>query len=110
MLFGVLLARVLAGIIANFATWRIVYWLALGLQALLLVLLYFKLPDYPAKNKHMTYWSILFSMAKFTVTEPVLVQAVIVNMLSMACFTNFWVSGLAVPLLFQPLTGNVRSP
>lgn len=91
LLFGVLIARVVAGIIANFASWRIVYWLAIGLQAFMLVLLYLKLPDYPAKNKGMSYFGILYSMAKFAVTEPVLVQALLVNLASMACFTNFWV-------------------
>lgn len=91
LLFGILLARVLAGIIANFASWRIVYWVSLGLQSLVLLLLYLKLPDFPAKNQHMSYFGILSSMAKFTVTEPVLIQAVLVNLASMACFTNFWV-------------------
>ena len=91
LLFGVLLARVLAGVIANFATWRIVYWLAFGLQVFVLGTLYFMLPDWPAKNEHLTYWKILYTMAKYAVTEPLLVQAVLVNMASMACFTNFWV-------------------
>lgn len=91
LLLGVLIARVLAGIIANFASWRIVYWLAFGLQTGILGLLYFMLPDFPAKNEHMTYGGILYSMAKFTVTEPLLIQSLLVNMASMACFTNFWV-------------------
>ncbi|THG94646.1 hypothetical protein EW026_g6870 [Hermanssonia centrifuga] len=92
LLLGVLIARVLAGIIANFASWRIVYWLAFGLQTGILGLLYFMLPDFPAKNEHMTYGGILYSMAKFTVTEPLLIQSLLVNMASMACFTNFWVT------------------
>ncbi len=94
LLFGVLIARVLAGVIANFTSWRVVYWLAFGLQAGIWTLLYFMLPDFPAKNKHMTYARILISMAKFTVTEPVLVQAVLVNLASMSCLTNFWVRGI----------------
>lgn len=28
------------------------------------------LPDYPSKNRDMTYFQILFSMAKYAVTEP----------------------------------------
>lgn len=91
LLFGILIARVMSGIIANFASWRIVYWVALGLQSCVLLLLYLKLPDYPAKNRGMTYWGILFSMAKFAVTEPLLIQANLINLASMACFTNFWV-------------------
>lgn len=92
LLLGILFARVLAGVIANFVTWRIVYWLAVGLQAGVLGLLYLKLPDFPAKNTHMTYLGILYTMAKFAVTEPLLVQASLINIASMACFTNFWVT------------------
>ena len=92
LLFGVLIARVVAGIIANFATWRIVYWLALGLQGGVLLLMYCKLPDFPSKNKGMTYLGILYTMAKFAVTEPLLIQASLINIASMACFTNFWVT------------------
>ncbi|KIP03877.1 hypothetical protein PHLGIDRAFT_41100, partial [Phlebiopsis gigantea 11061_1 CR5-6] len=92
LLLGVLFARVLAGVIANFVTWHVVYWLALGLQVALFVLLYFKLPDFPAKNQHMSYFGILWTMAKFAVTEPVLIQASLINIASMACFTNFWVT------------------
>jgi predicted MFS family arabinose efflux permease len=91
LLFGVLVARVIAGIIAEFASWRIVYFVAIGFQASVLVLLYFKLPDYPAKNKGMTYFGILYTMAKYAVTEPLLIQANILSLASSACLTNFWV-------------------
>ena len=91
LLLGILFARVLAGVVANFVIWRVVYWIALGLQIAIIVLLYFKLPDFPAKNKHMSYFGILYTMAKFAVTEPVLIQAALVNIASMSCFTNFWV-------------------
>ncbi|KAL9709070.1 hypothetical protein Ac2012v2_007884 [Leucoagaricus gongylophorus] len=92
LLFGVLVARVLAGIIAQFVSWRIVYYFAIGVQGLVLVGLYLVLPDYPSKNKGTTYWSIFWTMAKFSVTEPVLIQSCIINLLSSACFTNFWVT------------------
>ncbi|EMD39901.1 hypothetical protein CERSUDRAFT_150654 [Gelatoporia subvermispora B] len=92
LLLGVLIARVLAGIVAQFVTWRVVYYLAIGLQAVVLALMYFILPDYPARNKGVTYWGILYSMGKFVFTEPMLVQAVLINIPSMACFTNYWVT------------------
>ncbi|CCL99565.1 uncharacterized protein FIBRA_01583 [Fibroporia radiculosa] len=92
LLFGVLIARVLAGIIAEFVTWRAVYYFAIGVQYLVLLMMYLVLPDYPAKNKGATYFGILFSMAKFAVTEPVLIQAYLINLPSSACFTNFWVT------------------
>ncbi|OBZ71091.1 putative uncharacterized transporter YgaY [Grifola frondosa] len=64
LLAGVLIARVLAGIVAQL----------------------------PAKNKGVTYFGILWSMAKFAVTEPLLVQAVLITIPASACFTNFWVT------------------
>lgn len=91
LLLGILIARVLAGLIAEFVTWRVVYYLAIGLQSVILVMLYFLLPDFPVRNTGITYRGILWSMAKFSVTEPLLIQASLVCMASMACFTNFWV-------------------
>ncbi|PFH53291.1 hypothetical protein AMATHDRAFT_137836 [Amanita thiersii Skay4041] len=92
LLFGVLLARVISGIVAEFVTWRVVYYLAIGVQYLVLLGLYLVLPDYPSKNQHLTYWKILWSMAKFSITEPLLIQACLINLASSACFSNFWVT------------------
>lgn len=92
LLFGILLARVFAGIIAEFTSWHVVYYFAIGVQALVLVGSYLILPDYPSKNKDLTYWNILWTMAKFSVTEPILIQASLINFASCACFSNFWVT------------------
>lgn len=92
LLFGILVARVVAGLIAEFVSWRIVFYLAIGLQGLTFAMLYYLMPDYPVRNIGLSYWGILWTMAKFAVTEPVLIQASLVSLASMACFTNFWVS------------------
>ncbi|KAG5637108.1 hypothetical protein H0H81_005746 [Sphagnurus paluster] len=92
LLFGILIARVLAGIIAELAPWRAVYYVSIGVQYIVLVGSYLIIPDYPSKNKGLTYWDILLSMARFTVTEPLLIQACLVSIASSACFTNFWVT------------------
>ena len=92
LLFGILLARVLAGIIAEFRSWRVVYYFAVGVQAVVFLGGYLLLPDYPSLNKELTYWNILWTMAKFSVTEPVLIQACLINFASSACFSNFWVT------------------
>lgn len=92
LLLGILIARVLAGVIAQFVTWRVVYYFAIGVQGLVLFGCYFWLPDYPSKNADLTYFKILWTMAKFSVTEPILIQACLVNMASSACFSNFWVT------------------
>ncbi|KAF8148205.1 MFS superfamily [Crassisporium funariophilum] len=92
LLFGILIARVLAGVIAEFRSWRVVYYFAIGVQTLVLVGCYLMLPDYPSKNTGLTYWNILWTMGKFAVTEPILIQACLINMGSSACFSNFWVT------------------
>ncbi|CAA7266065.1 unnamed protein product [Cyclocybe aegerita] len=92
LLFGILVARVLAGVIAEFRSWRVVYYFALGVQAVVLVGSYLLLPDYPSKNADLTYFSILWTMVKYAVTEPILIQACLVSIASSACFSNFWVT------------------
>ncbi|KAI8969423.1 major facilitator superfamily domain-containing protein [Trametes punicea] len=92
LLLGVLIARVLAGVVAQFVTWRVVYYISIAVQYVVLAMLYWMLPDYPPKNKGVTYFGILYSMAKFTVTEPLLVQAILITVPSSACFTNWWVT------------------
>ena len=91
LLLGILLARVVAGVVAQYASWRVVYYLAVGLQLAVLGMLYAVLPDFPVKNTGITYWGILRSMAWYSVTEPLLIQACLVCMVSMSCFANFWV-------------------
>lgn len=86
LLFGVLLARVLGGIIAEFASWRDIYYMALGAQGAVLIALWATLPDYPSKNPDLTYPRILGSMVKLAVTEPTLVQASLISMASSATF------------------------
>jgi len=62
------------------------------LQAVVLLGSWALLPDYPAKNQGMTYVNILWTMGKYAVTEPVLIQACLVNLGSSASFSAFWVS------------------
>ena len=92
LLLGILISRVLAGVIAEFRSWRVVYYFAIGVQTLVLLGSYAMLPDYPSKNTDLTYFKILWTMAKFSVTEPILIQASLINMASSACFSNFWVT------------------
>ncbi|KAG7444106.1 MFS general substrate transporter [Guyanagaster necrorhizus] len=92
LLLGVLIARVLSGVIAQFTSWRVVYYMSIGVQFFVLGGSYLVLPDYPAKNKDLTYWKILWTMAKFAFTEPILIQACLTNIASSASFSNFWVT------------------
>ncbi|EPS93087.1 hypothetical protein FOMPIDRAFT_1136854, partial [Fomitopsis schrenkii] len=92
LMLGVLFARVLSGIIANFVTYRAVYWLAVGLQYLVLIAAYFIIPNVPRKNAQISYPGILWSMAKLATTEPLLIQSALAMLVSNMCFTNFWIT------------------
>jgi predicted MFS family arabinose efflux permease len=89
---GILYARVIGGIIGYYAPVRTVYYAAVGVQVAVLVALYLLVPDYPAKNPDLTYFSILKTMGQFALTEPVLLQASLILLLSAACFSAFWVT------------------
>ncbi|KAK0452017.1 MFS superfamily [Desarmillaria tabescens] len=90
LVMGMLVARVLAGVVAEYANWRVVYYLAGGVQAIVLVACYSTIPDYPAKNKKMRYRELMRSMVGFAVGEPLLIQACLVNFLASAGYSNFW--------------------
>ena len=92
LLFGILIARVLAGVIAQYATWRVVYYLAIGAQCAVVAMLWATLPDYPAKNRDLTYFEIIWTMARLAVTEPKLIQGSLICMASSACYACFWVT------------------
>ncbi|KAK4213082.1 major facilitator superfamily domain-containing protein [Rhypophila decipiens] len=89
---GVLVARILSGILANFTnSWRNIYWFGFGVQVIVLALLYVYMPNYPSKNPDgMNYFSMLWSIAVLFVTEPLLVQASFVTFFLSAVFTSYW--------------------
>ncbi len=74
LVMGMLVARVLAGVIAEYVHWRVVYYLSRGVQIIVLVVCYMTIPDYPAKNEGMGYWELIKSMVGFGVREPLLIQ------------------------------------
>lgn len=94
LLLGVLVARVLSGIIAEFSTWRNVYYMSIGVQGLVWVMLYFALPDYPPKNADISYFQVLKTMIGFLFTNPVLVQGSILSGIGSLIFADFWVSAV----------------
>ncbi|KAF9235647.1 major facilitator superfamily domain-containing protein [Melanogaster broomeanus] len=50
VLMGILIARVLSGVVANFVSWRNVYVMSIGIQSVVLFGSYFMLPDYPGQK------------------------------------------------------------
>ncbi|MCJ1355665.1 MAG: hypothetical protein MMC33_005657 [Icmadophila ericetorum] len=91
LLLGLLVARVLSGVISDFSSWRNVYWMALGLQYFIFTTLFFFMPDYPSVNPDgLNYFRILWTIITITISEPVLIQACLVQLFMSAIFTSFW--------------------
>ncbi|KAK3177529.1 hypothetical protein Dsin_032639 [Dipteronia sinensis] len=94
MLLGMLLARVLSGVVTNYVGWRYIYWISFGLQYLILILLWLFMPDYPATNTDVKFFRkypvLLWDIIKLLFKYPVLVQACLIGFLTSSTFTSFW--------------------
>ncbi|MCJ1473868.1 hypothetical protein MMC13_002521 [Lambiella insularis] len=91
LLLGMLIARVLSGVVTQFTSWRNIYWLSFGLQYLIFILLWFFMPDYPSTNPGgLNYFKMLCRIVTITIHEPVLVQACLVGFFTSSIFTSFW--------------------
>jgi predicted MFS family arabinose efflux permease len=89
LMLGILLARLLSGIVTQYTSWRTVYWLSVGLQYLIFILLWAFMPDYPRTNRNLNYFKVLWSILEMLTKHPVLVQACLVSYFTSATFTNY---------------------
>ena len=86
-----LVARLLSGIITEYTSWRIVYWVAFAVQYLIVILLWLFMPDYPIANPSgLTYCKMLWDMVVMLTKYPVLVQACLVGFFISSTFTSYW--------------------
>ncbi|KAJ3806569.1 MFS superfamily [Lentinula aff. lateritia] len=92
LMMGILVARLLAGIVVEFASLHVVYYMAIGIQACVLGGAYLIIPNYPAKDAEGSYSEILRTMGHLAITEPLLIMNTISIFLSTACFAGFWIS------------------
>ncbi|KAL8837596.1 MAG: hypothetical protein Q9170_002473 [Blastenia crenularia] len=91
LLLGMLLARLLSGVVTNYTSWRNIYWLSFGLQYLIFVLLWFFMPDYPSANPDgLSYFRIMWSILTIFIQHPLLIQACLVGFCTSTTFTSFW--------------------
>lgn len=90
-MLGMLVARLLSGVVSNFTSWRNIYWLACGAQYLLAMALYTFMPDYPSTNPDgLNYFRALWSIPYMMVTKPVLIQSCLIAFALSCVFTSFW--------------------
>ena len=91
LLLGLLIARLLSGVVTEYTSWRNIYWLAFALQYFIFILLWFFLPNYPSTNPNgLNYFKMLWSIIAMLFKHPVLMQASLVGFCTSTTFTSFW--------------------
>jgi predicted MFS family arabinose efflux permease len=94
MLLGMLIARLLSGIVAQYIGWRYIYWIAFALQYLILILLWLFMPDYPATNPGVSIWRkypwLLWDIVKLAFKYPVIIQSCLIGLFTSTVFTSYW--------------------
>lgn len=98
---GLLLARVLAGVVADAWGWRAVYLVSATLAAALAVVLAYRLPRRRLPTVDLGYWALLRSLYDLLASERVLRVRGTIAMLMFAAFSAFW-TALVLPLSAPP--------
>jgi predicted MFS family arabinose efflux permease len=91
LLLGILLARTVAGYIAQASSWRVVYLVAAGLMLAVAATLGRVLPRY-REQSGLSYPGILVSVVRIFRSEPVLRWRSVFGLLSFAAFSVLWTS------------------
>ncbi len=89
LLLGILLARTVAGYIAQASSWRVVYVVAAGLTALVGLVSYFELPRFKEEGS-LSYPAALSSVLQLFRNEPVLRRRSFYGFLSFGAFSVLW--------------------
>ncbi|HEX5267290.1 MAG TPA: MFS transporter, partial [Acidimicrobiales bacterium] len=91
LLIGVLLARTVAGYLAETGTWRVVYFVAAGAMVVQAVVLYVRLPTYRERTD-LSYPRLIGSVVTLLREEPVLRLRSIYGLFSFGTFSVLWTS------------------
>jgi predicted MFS family arabinose efflux permease len=91
LLIGILTARTVSGILAGLLGWRAVFVIAAGVMVVLAATLRWALPRVPP-TESLPYRSLLRSVGRLVVQEPVLRQRMAVGAAVMGCFSALWTS------------------
>ena len=89
LLLGILLARTVSGLVAQWAGWRAIYWLSAALMVLFAVILWRALPD-ERPRPHRSYGHLVGSSLRLLVDEPVLRRRAWHGACAFACFSVLW--------------------
>ena len=91
LLLGILLARTVAGALAQLGGWRAVYWVASVLMVLMALALWRFLPRYK-QSIPLNYPQLLGSIFRLYAENPVLRMRALIGCLSFANFSILWTS------------------
>ncbi|MEP2736351.1 MAG: MFS transporter [Erythrobacter sp.] len=101
ILFGILYARVGAGVIAEYLGWQVVYYLATGLMVVLVLTLRFlmrgKAPPAPDAPAPTPYFKLLLSLIPLVKQHPEALLSGCIQSLNFGMFIAIWL-GLALHL------------
>lgn len=100
LLLGILLARTVAGLVAQAAGWRAIYWLSAILMVSLAIVLYRLLPR-EIDRPHVAYLDLVRSTLYMLVEEPLLRRRAWHGASAFAAFSVLW-SSLAFLLVAPP--------
>jgi predicted MFS family arabinose efflux permease len=100
LLLGILLARTVAGYIAQASSWRVVYVVAAGLTAVFAVVIWHEVPSHREQHD-LSYPQVLSSVVKLFLAEPTLRRRSLYGLLSFGAFSVLWTS-LAFLLAAKP--------
>ena len=89
LMMGIMLARPVAGLVAEFASWRMVFIGSAIIMAVLSIALARILPKRVPVAK-LGYGALLASMGRLAITTPVLQRRAIYHALMFATFSLFW--------------------
>ncbi|MEX0390051.1 MFS transporter [Citrobacter portucalensis] len=91
LLLGILLARTVAGLLANLGGWRTVFWVASVLMALMAVALWRGLPKMKS-DTHLNYSQLLGSVFSLFIHDKLLRTRAMLGCLTFANFSILWTS------------------
>ncbi len=91
LLLGILLARTVAGLLANLGGWRTVFWVASGLMALMAIALWRGLPKMKSET-HLNYPQLLGSVFSLFIHDKLLRTRAMLGCLTFANFSILWTS------------------
>lgn len=103
VVIGLLLARVVSGLLADFMGWRSVYWGSAALVIMMLMVLLYTLPNPIQDKANLSYVQLLKSMLVLIAFNRTLQIRGIIAMLMFAVFSMFWTT-LVFPLAAPPMS------